>query len=80
MGVVGAGVRMLVVVAFSSLARILGQCWTTYSLPALIIYLFIHSFIDLSLLCVCAFFKGQISSRTQTPLFMPESVNSGSAG
>ena len=51
----------MVVVALSSLARILGECSTFHSLPAL------------------TFFKVEISSRTLIPLFMPGSVNSGSA-
>ena len=53
------------VVAFSSLARILGECAAIHSPPAL----FSSS----------SFFLMEISSRTLIPLFMPRSVHSGSA-
>ena len=55
-------VVVVVVMAFSSLARILGECSTIHSLPALFF-----------------FFLVEISSRILIPLFMPESVQSGSA-
>ena len=55
----------LVALAFSSLARILGECWTVISLPALFLIFF--------------FYKVDISSRTLIPLIMPKSVHSGSA-
>ena len=56
--------KLLVVVAFSSLARILGECSTIHSQPAL----FSSS----------SFFKVEVSSRTLIPLFRPRSVHSGS--
>ena len=56
----------VVVVAFSSLARILGECSTIYS-PSALFFLF-----------VCLFVRVEISSRTWIPLFMPGSVHSGS--
>ena len=55
------------VVAFSLLVRILGECLTTHSPPAF--------------LCVCVcfcFFEVEISSHTLLPLFRPGSVKSGS--
>ena len=60
--VVMVGARWL----FSSLSKILGECSTIHSLPALFIYLFI-------------FFSVEIGSRTLIPLFTPGSVYSGSA-
>ena len=51
------------VVAFSSLAMILGECLIIYSPPALFFF----------------FFKVEISSRTLIPFFLPGSVHSGSA-
>ena len=53
------------VVAFSSLARILGECSTIHSLPTLFFFFF---------------FEVEISLRTQIPLFMPGSNHSGSVG
>ena len=50
--------------AFFSLARIFGECSTIRSSPALLLLFF---------------FKVKISSCTLIPLFMPESVHSGSA-
>ena len=55
---------MVVVVAFPSRARSLGECLTIHSLPALFFFLF---------------FKVEISSRKLIPLFRPGSVHSGSA-
>ena len=43
----------LLVVAFSSLARILGECSTIYSAPALFFFLCV---------CVCVFFKWRLAS------------------
>ena len=57
-------VVVVVVVAVSSLARILGDCSTIHSLPALFFYFY--------------FFLVDNSSRTLIPLFAPESVHSGS--
>ena len=54
---------MMVVVALSSLTRILGECSTIHSPPALFFF----------------FFKVEIGSRKLIPLFRPESVHSGSA-
>ena len=54
---------VVVVLAFSSLARILGECSTIQSPPAFFKF----------------FFKVEISSHTLSPLFRPESVHSGSA-
>ena len=51
------------VVVFSSRARILGECSTSHSPPALFYFIFI----------------AEISSRTLIPLFRPRSVHSGSA-
>ena len=56
----------VVVVAFSSLERIFGECSIIHSLPALF-----ESKKKKS--------KMEISSRTLIPLFMPESVHGGSA-
>ena len=53
----------LVVVTFPSFARILGECWTIHSPPALFFF----------------FFEEEIRSRTLIPLFRPGSVHSGSA-
>ena len=53
---------VMVVVAFSLLARIWGKCLTIHSLPALF-----SSF----------FFKAEISLCTLIPLFMPGLVHSG---
>ena len=58
----------LFMVAFSSLARIWGECSTIHSLPALF-FPFFFSF----------FFKVEISSRTLIPLCTPGSVHSGPA-
>ena len=55
---------MIVVVAFSSLARILGECLTINSPPALV---------------KKKLFKVEISSRTLIPLIRPGSVHSNSA-
>ena len=52
----------LMVLAFSSLARILGECSTIHSLPALFFF----------------FFEVEISLRTRIPLFVPGSVHNGS--
>ena len=49
---------MIMMMAFSSLARILGECLTIYSPRVLFFFFF-----------VC--FKVDISSRTLIPLFMP---------
>ena len=54
---------IVVVVAFTSFARILGECLTTHSLPALHLFFFF-------------FFEVEFSSRTLFPLFMPGSVHS----
>ena len=53
---------MVVVVAFCSLARILGKCLFIYCLPALF----------------CFVFEVENSSRILIPPFMPGSVHSGS--
>ena len=55
----------MVVVAFSSLARILGECSTF--------------FLRLGFFLLFFFFKVEISSHTLIPLFRPGSVHSGSA-
>ena len=60
-------VMVVVVVAFSSCARILGECLTIHYLPALLFLFFVLVFIV------------EISSRTLIPLFRPGSVHSGSA-
>ena len=70
---------VVVVVAFSSLARILEESSTIHSLPA---PFFFSGFFFC--VCVCVFFfvfffEVEISSRTLIPLFMPGSVYSGSA-
>ena len=67
LGEVTCGVR--VVVAFSSLARILGECSTF--IPACAFFLLSSSFFF--------FFEVEISLKTLIPLFMPGSVHSGSA-
>ena len=54
---------VVVVVAFSSLARIWGECLINHSLPVLFFF----------------FFKVEISSCTLIPLFRPGSIHSGSA-
>ena len=61
----GCFLLRLVVVAFSSSARIWGECSTIHSLPALFV-----------LFC---FVEVEISSRTLIPLFRPGSVHSGLA-
>ena len=53
--------RLVAVVALFSLPRILGECSTVYSPPALFFF----------------FFKVEISWRTVIPLFMPGSVHRG---
>ena len=55
-------VAVAVVAAFSSLARILGECSTSHSPPALFVL----------------FFEVEISSRILIPLYKPGSVHSGS--
>ena len=65
-GLYGLNKYMMVVEAFPSLARILGECSTIHSPPALFSF------------CFC-FFEVEISSRTLIPLFRPGSVLSGSA-
>ena len=71
------------VVDFYSLLRILGECSTVQSLPALFFCLFVCLFFVFLFLFVCLFCfasEVEISSRTQIPLFMPGSVHCGSAG
>ena len=53
----------MVVVAFPSLARILGECSVIHSLPALFVFVFVEV---------------KISSRTLIPLSRPGLVHSGS--
>ena len=60
---------VVVVVAFSSFARILGDCSTIHSLPAL-----------LSVSFLLLFLKEDIRSRTLISLFTPESLHSGCSG
>ena len=55
---------IVVVVAFSLRARILGECSTIYSPPVLFFFFF---------------FKVEISAYTLIPLFRPGSVHSGAA-
>ena len=57
-------IHLEVVVAFSSLARILGECLTIHSLHVPL------------LLSFFLFFKVEISLRTLNPLFVPRSVHS----
>ena len=64
-------VVVVVMVAFSSLARIWGETLTIHSQPALVFVLL--------LFFVVVFFEVEISSCTLIPLFMPGSVHSGSA-
>ena len=59
---------VVVVVALSSLARILGECSTTHPPPPFAPPPFFF----------CFFFEAEISSRMLIPLFMSESVHSGS--
>ena len=54
---------VMVVVALSSLARILGECLTLHAPPALFFF--------------SSFFKVEISWLSLIPLFMPGSVHSG---
>ena len=54
---------LLVVVAFSFLARMLGECLTVHSQPVLFFFFF--------------FFNVGVSSRALIPLFIPRSVHSG---
>ena len=63
----GVGVEMAVV-AFSSLARTLGECSIIHSLPALVF-----------LLLLFFFFEVEIGSHTLIPFFRPGSVHSDSS-
>ena len=76
-------------VAFSSLARIWGECSTVHSLLGFLslccfgvvfVCLFVCLFLGgIVCLFVCLFFVMKISSRTHIPHFTPGSVHSGSA-
>ena len=71
-------------VAFSSLAKIFGECSTIHSLPAVFLFCFFFlslflSFVLFSFFLLLLFFEVEVSSRAPIPLFIPFSVHSGSA-
>ena len=64
-------------VAFSSLAMILGECSTIHSLP-LCVCVCVRACVRACVrVCVC--FEVEISSHTLIPLFVPGSIHNGSA-